>query len=213
MALTLVIASSLSAALGSLCTGYLLKLIEHRRDAKDAAQLEVARQRAVVRFEAIRAVNGLARELHHSVSRFVWEKGRVQLYHLRMEDEHNFYREQIERISRDLRHTVRAEFEVLGEPYVVGAHHLTDAALKIKEDTHLKEGGWLKYDPYFVPQIFEDEWLSFLALSFEMPLRKGAGDRVEANRRRRKERQEPQQVNNSQQIALPLENKLRMPER
>jgi hypothetical protein len=75
MTLTLVIASSLSAAVGSLCTGYSLKLIEHRRDAKDAAKLEVERKRAIARFEAIRKVNGLARELYHAVSRLVWHKG------------------------------------------------------------------------------------------------------------------------------------------
>jgi hypothetical protein len=161
MTLTLVIVSSLSAAVGSLCTGYLLKLIEHRREARDATQLEVARRRAVARFEAIRTIHGMARELYHAINGVV-----------RYEGEDLSYSQRVEELCRDLRQSARSEVEVLGEPYVESVHALTDAAMEVLRSSHRYSSFGRREYPYPVPPFFEDRWMAFLDLSIDLPRQK-----------------------------------------
>jgi hypothetical protein len=206
MTLTLVIVSSLSAAVGSLCTGYLLKLIEHRREARDATQLEVARRRAVARFEAVRAIHGSARELYHAINGVVRYAG-----------EEPFYNEQVIRLCRELRQSARAEVEVLGEPYVEGVHALTDAAIKVLDYSGYSSRGSFGPVPYF----FEDTWMSFLARSIDVSGQKKKKKKpdvsqdlppsLEAEARRPEQRQE-QKPDVSQDLPLSLEAKMRKPE-
>ncbi len=69
--------SAISAILSSLITGYLLKLIEHKREIRTAGISDVARKRALDRYEALREVVAISASLLHNLRKidredFVW---------------------------------------------------------------------------------------------------------------------------------------------
>lgn len=206
MTFTLVIASSLSVAVGSLCTGYLLKLIEHRREVRDSTDLEMARRRAVARFEAVRAIHGSARELYHAINGVV-----------RYADKEPRYNDEVMRLCRDLRQSARAEVEVLGESYVEGVHALTDAAIDVL--SHSSRYSFFERRANPVPFFFEGTWMRFLALSIDEAGRKKQkpdfpqglppSPKVKAQRPAQRQTQKPDV---SRDLSLALEAKMRKPE-
>jgi hypothetical protein len=109
--------TALTACISSLITGYTLKLIEHRREARTAGSLDVRRKRHLDRYEAIKQIQGMGRNLHHSV---LHPSGAVDPGSINI-------------IAPQMREMARSNVEVLGEAYVSEVMQLTDLALEIAD--------------------------------------------------------------------------------
>jgi hypothetical protein len=68
MSLELVVVGAACAAAGSLVTGYVLNLVEHRREARTAGAIEVSRKYHIDRYDAANRLVGLGAELLHKAS-------------------------------------------------------------------------------------------------------------------------------------------------
>jgi hypothetical protein len=132
--------SAISAILSSLITGYLLKLIEHKREIRTAGISDVARKRALDRYEALREVVALSASLLHNLRKidredFVWIGAAL-------------------RDMQSLRNVTRRETLNLGTEQIKYIESVTDRVRdSLAEDVRVETDGKGSISVDFVPRI------------------------------------------------------------
>jgi hypothetical protein len=103
------------SAIGSFSAGYALSAIQHRRSIRDAGISEIITQERLAKFEAVRATNGMFRNLSHDIMHARASRGHLEFFH----------NSAMKKVSR-MREFARSEYYILGKNYVAEAHRATD---------------------------------------------------------------------------------------